>query len=57
MSTDDDSMPMLALKFSRSGRISATALPKKGVTEFGTKFFAKFISRTGVKSFVNFSDR
>ena len=56
MSSDETSMPMLALKFSRSGRLSATALPSKGVTEFGVKWFARFIQSTGVRKFINHSD-
>ena len=55
MSTDEKSMPMLALKFSRSGRVAATALESKGLTEFGVKFFAGFIRQTGVKRFLNCS--
>ena len=56
MNDDEQSMPMLAMKFSRSKRIRATALPFKGVTEYGVKAFAGFIQATGVRSFVNFSD-
>ena len=56
MSTQEDSVPMLALKFSRSKRLAATALPRKGVSDLGCKFFANFIKMTGVKRFVNFSD-
>ena len=56
MSTDEDSVPMLALKFSRSKRIAATALPRKGISELGCKFMSNFIKMTGVKRFVNFSD-
>ena len=37
MSNNEKSMPHLALKFSRSGRLSAIALPAKGATEFGVK--------------------
>ena len=47
---------MLALKFSRSGRISATALEQKGLTQYGVKFFAGFIQQTGVRRFINKSD-
>ena len=47
---------MLAMKFSRSKRIGATALHFKGVTEYGVKASARFIQSTGVRSFVNFSD-
>ena len=56
MSSADGSAPMLALKFSRSKRIAATSLPRKGVTEFATKFFARFVQLTGVRRFINFSD-
>ena len=56
MSTDERSVPMLILKFSRSGRIAATALEGKGDTEHGAKFFKRFIEETGVKRFINFSD-
>ena len=56
MSTEEDSVPTLALKFSRSKRIAATALPRKGISELGCKFFCNFIKMTGVKRFVNFSD-
>ena len=31
---------MLALKFSGSGRMAATALEQKGLTRYGVKFFA-----------------
>ena len=47
---------MLALKFSRSGRMAATALEQKGLTEFGVKFFAGFIEQYGVRMFINKSD-
>ena len=53
MSTEEESMPMLALKNSRSGRISATAPEKKGLTEFGTRFFARFIQSSGLPRFMN----
>eukprot|EP00971_Amphidinium_carterae_P323149 6422157-Amphidinium_carterae.1 len=56
MSADGVSQPMLAVKFSRSGRIAATALEQKGVTAYGVKFFARFIQQTGVKRFINASD-
>ena len=56
MSDNTESMPMLAMKFSRSKRIGATALPFKGVTEFGVKTFARFIQSTGVRRFVNHSN-
>ena len=56
MSTDERSVPMLILKFSRSGRIAATALEGKGDTVHGAKFFKRFIEETGVKRFINFSD-
>ena len=48
--------PMLALKFSRSGRTAATALEQKGLTQYGVKFFAGFIQQTGVRRFINKSD-
>ena len=47
---------MLALKFSGSGRMAATALEQKGLTQHGVKFFAGFIQQTGVRKFVNESD-
>ena len=56
MNTAEDSVPMLALKFSRSSRPAATALPAKGVTEYGQKFFTRFIKEAGVRRFINFSD-
>ena len=57
MSTQEEgSTPMLVLKFSRSGRISATALPAKAMTDYGVKFFRNFILSTGIRRFVNFSD-
>ena len=56
MSEGGVSTPMLALKFSRSGRMAATALEQKGLTQHGVKFFAGFIQQTGVRMFVNKSD-
>ena len=50
------STPMLALKFSRSGRMAATALEQKGLTQCGVKFFAGCIQQTGVRMFINKSD-
>ena len=47
---------MLALKFSRTGRPAATALPAKGITDHGQRFFTNFIKQTGVRRFINFSD-
>ena len=44
---------MLALKFSRSGRIAATTLEQKGLTQYGVKFIAGFIQQTGVRRFIN----
>ena len=41
--------PMLALKFSRSGRITATALEQKGLTQYGVKFIAGFIQQKALK--------
>ena len=55
-SEEGGSKPMLALKFSRSGRIAATQLEKKGVTAYGVKFFGRFIQQTGVRRFINVSD-
>ena len=46
MSEEGVSTPMLALKFSRSGRMAATALEQKGLTQYGVKFFAGFIQQT-----------
>ena len=48
--------PMLALKFSRSGRMAATALEQKGLTQYGFKFFAGFIQQTGVRRVIKKSD-
>ena len=48
--------PMHTLKFSRSGRITATALEQKGLTQFGVKLFAGFIQQAGVRRFINKSD-
>ena len=50
------STPMLALKFSRSGRMAATALEQKGLTQYGVEFFAGFIQQTEVRTFINKSD-
>ena len=47
---------MLALKFSRSGRVAATALEQKGLSQYGVKFFAGFIQQTGIRRFINKSD-
>ena len=47
---------MLELKFSRSGRKTATALEQKGLTQYVVKFFAGFIQQTGVRRFINESD-
>ena len=49
-------MPHLAFKFSRPGRLAATALPAKGATEFGFKWFVRQIQSTGVGAFINHSD-
>ena len=57
MSTEEGgSKPMLALKFSRSGRMAATQLERKGVAAYGVKFFGRFIQQTGVRRFINLSD-
>ena len=56
MSTDEGSVPYLAVRFSRSGRIAGTQLENKGVTAYGVKFFSRFIEQTGVKRFINKSD-
>ena len=47
---------MLALKFSRSGRMAATALEQKGLKQYGVQFFAGVIQQTGARMFVNKSD-
>ena len=47
---------MIAVKFCRSGRIAATALEQKGLSQYGVKFFAGFIEQTGVRTFINKSD-
>ena len=39
MNSDEGSQPMFALKFVRTGRISATALEAKGLTQHGMSFF------------------
>ena len=54
MSEGGVSTPMLALKFSMSGTMAATALEQKGLTQYGVKFF--FIQQTGVRMFINKSD-
>ena len=54
MSRGGVSTPMLALRFSRSGRMAATALEQKGWTQYAVKFFAGFIQQTGM--FINKSD-
>ena len=41
MNTNEGSIPMLAVKLSRPGRMAATALSSKGVPEFGVKFSAR----------------
>ena len=56
MSEGGVSTPMLALKFSRLGRMAATALEQKGLTQYGVKFFTGFIQQTGVRMFINKSD-
>jgi len=56
MSTDESSTPMLALKFSRSKRLAATALPQKGATSFAVKFFSNFVSQVGVGRCICHSD-
>jgi hypothetical protein len=56
MSTDGQSCPHLVMKESRSRRISAVALPKKGGTDFGIKSFQQFILGTGMRRFINHSD-
>ena len=57
MSTDEaGSMPMLVVKSTRSGRVSATALESKGVTAHAVRFFAEVMMRTGLRKFINFSD-
>ena len=57
MSEGGVSTPMLALKFSRSGRMAATTLEQKGLTQYGVKIFAGFIQQTGVPMFINKSDQ
>ena len=56
MSESGVSVPHLVIKFSRSGRIAATYLEQKGLTQYGVKFFARFIQQTGVRRFINMSD-
>ena len=56
MSTVDGSTPLHALTFSRSKQVAATAIVIKGVTDFKVHFIARFIEKTGVKRFINFSD-
>ena len=56
MSEGGVSTPMLALKFSSSGRMAATALEQQGLTQYGVKFFAGFIGQTGVRILINKRD-
>ena len=56
MSDAGVSTPTFALKFSRSGRIAATALEKKGLSQYGVQLFAGFIRQTGVRGFINNCD-
>ena len=56
MSEGGVSTPMLALRFRRSGRRTATALEQKGLTQYGVKFFAGFIRQTGDRMSINKSD-
>ena len=46
----------LALRSSRSGRVTPTALEQKGLTQYGVEFFAGFIQQTGVRRSINKSD-
>jgi len=50
------SMPHLAIEFSMSGLLVATALPSKGATEFGVKQFARQIQSPSVRQCINHSD-
>ena len=56
MKDDEQRMPMLAITFLRSRHICATALPYKGVTEYGVEAVARFTQASGVRKFANFSD-
>ena len=56
MCVEGVSTPMHALTFTRSGRMAATALEQKGLTQYGVKFFPTFIQQTGVRRFINKSD-
>ena len=56
MSEGGVSTPMHALKFSRSGKMAATALEQKSLPQYGVKFFAGFIHQTGVRMFINKGD-
>ena len=53
MSEEGVSTPMLALRFSRSGRMAATALEQKGLTQYGV---TGCIQQIGVRMFINKSD-
>ena len=46
----------MAVKFRWSGRIAATALEQKGLTQYGVLFFARFVQQTEVRRFINASD-
>ena len=48
MITNEGSIPT-AMKCSRSGRITATALSSKGVTEFGVELFSGNTEKSGIK--------
>ena len=56
MSTNENSAPMLAMKFGRTKKLGAVALPNKETGDFAKRFFANFVKSTGVKSFINHSD-
>ena len=54
MSTDEQSAPMIAAKFTRTGTIAATALEAKGLTGYGIRWFAGFLERLGLKKVIYF---
>ena len=56
MSENGVSVSHLVIKFSRGGLIAATCLEQKGLTQYGVKFFARFIQQTGARRLINMSD-
>ena len=56
MSTEEDSVPFLALKSGVSGRLHAVALQSKSPDDYVLKAFARFVEETGHKRVVFMSD-